>query len=264
MRTSHDAESAAVRGAAHSRHASGRLGSNQGAVVIVLRATCQRDPDMLDHLARCGQRACVVPDAAQALAVVRALVPAVVLLDLRDGEASGLAAWAQLKRIPQVHLIAIAAELQPAAFQRGLDASAHVVVADHASAREIAARIREVVRRGASARAPEGSGLLLDEHRYSATLDGRPLDLTPAEFRLLALLLAAGPRVVSREQVLDSMGTRDVASERSVDSLVHHLRRKLAAVRPGEKIVRATYGAGYRLHLVTAPPTRNGSRGAAP
>jgi len=252
MHASHDAESFTIPGTARAprrAHATATARANLGAVVIVMRATCERDPVLLEHLARCGLRVCVVPDGAHVLAVVRSLAPAVVLLDLRFGDAGALAACPQIKRTPQVQVVVLAAQTHADAIGLGLDLGADDFLGRPAGPREIAARIRGIVRRNAAVAPPAGDGLVLDEHRYSATLDGRILDLTPAEFRLLAMLVASRGRVVSRRQVLESMSPRDGASERSVDSLVHHLRRKLAAVRPAEKLIRATYGAGYSLHL---------------
>ena len=220
-----------------------------GAVVIVMRATCERDPALLEHLARSGLRVCVVPNGGQILAVVRSLAPAVVLLDLRHGDASALAACPQLKRTPQVHVIVLAPRGQAGTCTPGLELGADDFVARPASPREIAARVRAIARHRGASNLAEGDGLVIDEQRYKASLDGRALELTPAEFRLLAMLVAAHHRVLTRRQVLERLGAEDGTSERSVDSLVHHLRRKLAAVRPGRNVIRSTYGAGYSLHL---------------
>ena len=219
-----------------------------GVVIIVLRATCERDPLILEDLARCGLRVCVVPGAEHVLAVVRSLAPAVVLLDLRSGDAGALAACPQIKRTRNVRMVVLADETADAG-SLGVELGPDELLGAPASARDVAARIRAIVRRSSHVAGPVGGGLVLDEHRSSATLDGRALDLTPAEFRLLALLVAAGDRVLSRSEILAALGSRDHASERSVDSLVHHLRRKLAAVRPGEKLIRSTYGAGYSLRI---------------
>jgi two-component system response regulator BaeR len=225
-------------------------GVDTGTVVIVMRATCERDPTMLDQLGESGLRVCVVPNGAQAVAVIRSLAPAVVLLDLRQGDSSALAACAQLKRTPQVHVIVLADRASGDASLAGLEPGADDMILRPASARDIAAHIHAVVRRTVQsiAMAP-GEGLVLDEQRYEATLDGHKLDLTPAEFRLLAMLAAAGDRVLTRREVLDALAPGRDTHERSVDSLVHHLRRKLARVRPGDRMIRSTYGAGYSLKV---------------
>jgi len=222
-------------------------GADTGAVVILLRATCERDPTLLDQLGESGLRVCVVPNGAQAVAVIRSLAPAVVLLDLRHGDTSALPACAQLKRTPQVHVIVLAE--RPDEIVDGLEPGADDVIARPMSARDLASRIRGVVRRSVQPAAALGEGLVLDEQRYQATLDGQPLDLTPAEFRLLAMLASAGDRVLTRRQVLDALAPGRETHERSVDSLVHHLRRKLARVRPGDRMIRSTYGAGYSLKV---------------
>jgi len=221
------------------------------AVVIVLRATCERDPDLLAHLARGGLRVCVVPDARQAVSVVRSLAPAVVLLDVRYGDASALAACPHLKRTPNVSVIVLAQAGQTPACTLGLELGADDFLIQPGSD-DVAARVRAVVRRASPLQNAPAHGLALDEQRHVAMLDGRMLPLTPAEFRLLAALAAARPHVLSRAALLEAVGGRTGAAERSVDSLIHHLRRKLATMRPGQDMVRATYGAGYSLHVERA------------
>jgi len=76
------------------------------------------------------------------------------------------------------------------------------------------------------------------------------LDLTPAEFRLLALLASHPGRIFSRDQVLDGLyDDHRIVTDRAVDSHVKNLRRKLAQVRPGRDLIRSVYGVGYRLDL---------------
>ena len=70
------------------------------------------------------------------------------------------------------------------------------------------------------------------------------------EFRLLTLLASQPGRIFSRDQVLDGLyDDRRIVTDRAVDSHVKNLRRKLAAVRPDEELIRSVYGVGYRLDL---------------
>jgi two-component system response regulator BaeR len=88
----------------------------------------------------------------------------------------------------------------------------------------------------------------VDAETWRASLDGRPLDLTPVEFRLLEALAAKPGRVLSRDQLLDRIyDDHRVVSDRTVDSHVKNLRRKLAAAAPGEELLSSVYGVGYRL-----------------
>ena len=95
--------------------------------------------------------------------------------------------------------------------------------------------------------APARSGLLIDESRYVASLDGIALDLTPVEFRLLRILSGSPGRVFSRAQLLDHLyEDHRVVNDRAVDSHIKNLRRKLQRIRESE-LVESVYGVGYKL-----------------
>jgi two-component system response regulator BaeR len=116
----------------------------------------------------------------------------------------------------------------------------------------VVARVKTVLRRtqpdmpNAATEAP----LQIDETRYSATLDGQELELTPVEFRLLKAMVAARGAILSREKLLDHLyEDHRVVNDRTVDTHVKNLRRKLEKVRPEGEVIRSIYGVGYRLTL---------------
>ena len=81
-------------------------------------------------------------------------------------------------------------------------------------------------------------------------MDGRAVALTPVEFRLLKTLALAPGRIHSRDELLDGLyEDRRVVLDRTVDTHVKKLRRKLAEVAPGEDVIRSIYGVGYALDL---------------
>ncbi len=97
---------------------------------------------------------------------------------------------------------------------------------------------------------PPAIGLFLDEARHSAWLDGVPLRLTPVELRLLLLLGKAPGRTFEREYLLSNLyQDHRVVTDRTIDSHVKNLRRKLSVVRPGADPIASVYGVGYRLDL---------------
>jgi len=92
--------------------------------------------------------------------------------------------------------------------------------------------------------------LVIDEPTHKASLDGKDIDLTPVEFRLLAALAAAPGRVFSRDGLLEKLyADHRVVTDRTVDAHVKNLRRKLDEIRPGSDLVRSIYGVGYKLEL---------------
>jgi two-component system response regulator BaeR len=91
-------------------------------------------------------------------------------------------------------------------------------------------------------------GLTIDEEKFSATIDGQVLDLTPVEFRLLALLASQSGRVFSRDQLMNRIYVDGrVVSDRTVDSHVKNLRQKIHSVAGSDDMIRSIYGVGYKL-----------------
>ena len=88
------------------------------------------------------------------------------------------------------------------------------------------------------------------EKLESRLANGRAIDLTPVEFRLLAALASSPGRVFPRDKLLERLyADHRVVTDRTVDTHVKNLRRKLEEVRPGEDLVRSIYGVGYKLEL---------------
>ncbi len=112
------------------------------------------------------------------------------------------------------------------------------------------ARVKAVLRRvnskdSASDDAP--NQLVLDEEGWRALADGKDIELTAVEFQLLKVMMSAPGRIFSREQLMDHM-YRDhrIVSERTVDSHIKKLRRKIADAWPEREIIRSVYGVGYK------------------
>jgi two-component system response regulator BaeR len=129
----------------------------------------------------------------------------------------------------------------------GLDSGADDYICKPYSPREVVARVKAILRRqrydGAS---PAGHGLLIDTPSLRATLHGKELDLTQVEFRLLKTLTTTPGRVYSRDRLIDTLyDDGRIVTDRTVDSHVKNLRRKLEAAAPGHNPIRSVYGAGY-------------------
>lgn len=180
--------------------------------------------------------------------------PDLVLLDLMLPGRDGLELCRDIRSRTSIPVIMVTARTEEIDRLLGLELGADDYICKPYSPREVVARVKAVLRRSAADQAParmrEAGGLEIDEGAWSARLDGVPLDLTPVEFRLLALLAGQPGRIFSRDQVLDGLyDDRRVVTDRAVDSHVKNLRRKLAAVRPDEELIRSVYGVGYRLDL---------------
>ena len=201
-----------------------------------------------DYLKAAGFDTHVIGDGAEVVDWVRAQAPDLMLLDLMLPGRDGLEICRDVRAFSDVPIIMVTAKVEEIDRLIGLDAGADDYVCKPFSVRELVARVRAILRRG---RAPvSAAGLILDEQAHRAHLDGRPLDLTPVEFRLLRVLAASPGRVFPRERLLERIyEDHRVVTDRTVDAHVKNLRRKLEEVRPGEELVRSIYGVGYKLEL---------------
>ena len=199
-----------------------------------------------DYLKAAGYEAHSIGNGTEVVPWVRANSPDLILLDLMLPGRDGLDICRELRGFSDVPIVMVTAKVEEIDRLIGLDLGADDYVCKPFSVRELVARVRTILRRR---RAPS-AGLVLDEAKHLAQLDGRSLDLTPVELRLLGTLAAAPGRVFSRGKLLERLyHDHRVVTDRTVDAHIKNLRRKLEAVRPGEELVRSIYGVGYKLEL---------------
>ena len=198
----------------------------------------------VDYLKSQGYDTHWIADGSEVVAWVRAHAPDLILLDLMLPGRDGLEVCRELRIFTDVPIVMVTAKVEEIDRLVGLDLGADDYVCKPFSIRELVARVRAILRRPRSA----PNGLSVDEHR--ATLDGKELDLTPVELRLLRALASSPGRVFPRERLLERLyEDHRVVTDRTVDAHVKNLRRKLEEVRPGEDLVRSIYGVGYKLEL---------------
>jgi len=129
----------------------------------------------------------------------------------------------------------------------GLELGADDYICKPFSPREVVARVKAVLRRAKRGERPPEPGVKLDEAGYRATIGGRDLNLTAVEFHLLKVLADHPGRIYTREQLMDAMYRDErVVADRTVDSHIKKIRRKIAAVLPDREVVHSVYGLGYK------------------
>jgi len=207
------------------------------------------------NLEREGYQVAAARDGEEALAKTRKENPDLVILDLMLPKLDGLEVCRQLKGDPKtarIPIIMLTAKTQEADRVVGLELGADDYVAKPFSVRELAARVKAVLRRGQPTEAPvlwKGWDLEVDWERRKVKSKKKLVELTPKEFELLKVLVEASGRVLSRELLLEKVWGYDQASEiqsRTVDLHISQLRQKLGS--PGKQILTVT-GAGYRFRM---------------
>jgi two-component system response regulator BaeR len=201
-----------------------------------------------DYLRAAGYAVHVLADGREVVPRVRDHPPALLLLDLMLPGKDGLSVCRELRSFTELPVIMVTARTEEIDRLLGLELGADDYVCKPYSPREVVARVKAVLRRLERSREAPGGRLRIDTETWEAALDGRPLTLTPVEFRLLEALAGRPGRVLSREQLLARIyDDHRVVSDRTVDSHIKNLRRKLQEAAPGEDLVRSVYGIGYRL-----------------
>lgn len=182
---------------------------------------------------------------------VRNNSPDVVLLDLMLPGKDGLTVCRELRSHTEIPIIMVTARVDEIDRLLGLELGADDYICKPFSPREVVARVKALLRRIEMARTnPEaaGHGLIVDKDKFSATINGQALDLTPVEFRLLALLASQPGRVFSRDQLMQKIYLDGrIVSDRTVDSHVKNLRQKIHCVVGNDDMIHSIYGVGYKL-----------------
>ena len=207
---------------------------------------------LTEYLSEQGYRVVTAPDGRQALFVARQAHPDLILLDIMMPEMGGYEFIRLYRQEAETPIILLTAKLEETDKVVGLELGADDYVTKPFGMYELVARIRAVLRRvGKGARPAEmlrAAGIVLDRGRRQVHVDGRPVNLTPSEFDLLAILMAAPGRVFSRADLLHRLqGYTPEGVERTIDVHIRNLRTKIEPTPRHPKYVETVFGVGYRF-----------------
>ena len=215
---------------------------------------------LADYLRREGHAPTCFEAGDVALDAARTEPPDLMLLDVMLPGLDGLSVLRALRAFSRLPVILVTARVEEVDRILGLELGADDYVCKPFSPREVVARVNALLRRVAYEGAGHGempalpSRVTLAPDEMRARVDGRPVDLTPVEFRLLEALFAAPGRVFSRQQLMDAAYTdHRVVSDRTIDTHVKNLRRKLGDALGEEPPLGSVYGVGYRWDPFDAP-----------
>ena len=219
------------------------------------------DPDTVKlvalYLGRDGHKVMSAGDGVEGvegLRLAREARPDLVVLDLMLPKLDGIEVCRALREESDVPIVMVTARVEEVDRLAGLDLGADDYVTKPFSPKELAARVRAVLRRSARDSLDKGPSELeyrdikVDLQRRSAYVGTASLPLTPTEFRLLVLLMREPGRTFTREQIIDLVFGYDFDGfDRTVDAHVANLRRKLEVDSAGPKHIHTIYGIGYRF-----------------
>jgi DNA-binding response OmpR family regulator len=195
-----------------------------------------------DYLRAGGFDVITAEDGVRALELVRGRRPDLVVLDLGLPGMDGTDVARAIRRDSDLPIIMLTARVQEDDRLRGLEIGADDYITKPFSPRELVARVRAVLRRAR----PESSDvfrvddLIIDVPRMRVARGEQPIDLTPAEFQIVATMARNAGRVFTRSQLLDVIAAESF--DRAIDSHIKNIRRKL-----GARYVESVYGIGYKF-----------------
>jgi DNA-binding response OmpR family regulator len=230
-----------------------------GARVLVAEDDPKQANLIRVYLEREGHSVLVVGDGGKALEHSRARRPDLLVLDVMLPGVDGLDVCRILRAESDVPILLLTARSTEDDKLLGLDLGADDYVTKPFSPRELAARVRALLRRAGKgvpvAAAVRAVGELeIDAARFEVRVEGRPVVLTAKEFGILEVLAAEPGRVFTRAQIIDrAFGFDHYVLERTVDVHVMNLRRKIERDPAEPRYVQTVYGRGYRLAEPDSP-----------
>lgn len=214
------------------------------------------------NLANEGFEVTALADGSAGLSLLRKSAPDLLILDLMLPKMPGLEVCKEIRRDPALNrlpILMLTARGEEADRVIGLEMGADDYVTKPFSPRELAARVKALLRRtepaGDVERAIEVGRLLIDPSSYRVTRAGKPLTLSTLEFRLIYYLAARPNRVFTRDQLLDAVwGTDRFVTPRSVDVYIRRLREKIETDPENPVHLKTVRGAGYLFESVAVRP----------
>ncbi|MFN8413413.1 MAG: response regulator transcription factor [Anaerolineales bacterium] len=203
-----------------------------------------------DYLEKNGYRVVTATDGQSALTTARREKPDLIVLDLMLPILDGREVCKILRRESDVPIIMLTALAEEVDQITGLEIGADDYITKPFSPRALVARVRAMLRRAhGEVKLPaiiRSGALEIDTEKYLAMLNSKPIQLTPNEFKLLTLLAGHIGQTLTREQLLEDMHGATSSVDRSVDSHIKNLRKKLE-VDSNSPSIETVYGIGYRF-----------------
>ena len=213
-------------------------------IAQVLKAYCEREQFTVSLL----------ESGATAVEVITRDAPDFIILDVMLPGKDGLTICREVRQFSTVPIIMLTARVDEIDRLLGLELGADDYVCKPFSPREVIARMRTILRRVTSTPSEQSGSLLcygavtVDPERHRCEVDGKRVELTPVELRILTLLLTRPGRVYPRDTIIHSAyDDHRVVSDRTIDSHIKNLRRKLEDNGADPEIIRSIYGVGYKL-----------------
>jgi two-component system, OmpR family, response regulator BaeR len=206
-----------------------------------------------DYFYAAGFRVSCLECGDEVVPFVRKDQPDAILLDIGLPGKDGIEVCREIRGFSEVPILMLTARVEEVDRILGLELGADDYICKPFSPREVVARIKAVLRRVQRVQKKKllrAGEIELDEEAYRVMICGQEIILTPIEFRLLKVMLSRPNRVFSRSELIHHVQGYDFEGyDRTVDTHIKNLRKKIAAMLPDREIIHSIYGVGYKLQV---------------
>ena len=227
------------------------MSSAKGEILIIEDEVAIADI-VVDYLKRDGFGAEHRVDGSEVQTLVATGRFALILLDVMLPGLDGFELCRALRKTSAIPIIMMTARVEEIDRLIGLELGADDYICKPFSPREVVARVKAVLRRHAPNEPQQQESthpLEIDQDSFIVQLYGKKIDLTPSEFKLFSALGAKPGRVWSRAQLLDVFSGEKDVFDRTIDSHVKNIRKKISQFFPELDLIQSVYGIGYRLEI---------------
>jgi len=201
-----------------------------------------------DYLVQSGFAVSLIHDGLEVEKWLGEHQTSLVLLDLMLPGKDGVEICKDIRKTSALPVIMITAKVDEIDRLLGLELGADDYICKPFSPREVVARVKAVLRRSDGSEKASDRGLVLDTDTYKATINGNDLHLTAVEFQLLKVLSDQPGRIFSRSVLVDKIYSDGrVVSDRTIDSHIKKLRKKISAQVPDAELIHSLYAVGYKF-----------------
>ncbi|WGO84719.1 two-component system response regulator BaeR [Arsenophonus apicola] len=208
---------------------------------------------LVDYLQAAGFQSDWLLDGNSVIKRVKNFSPDLILLDLMLPGTDGLSICRQLRQFSDIPIIIVTAKSEELDRLVGLEIGADDYICKPFSPREVIARIKTILRRCYRQTNAQNNDLklIVDDSAFQIHYQHQTVELTPAEFRLLKFLSQHPGKVFSRDKLLNNLyDDYRIVTDRTIDSHIKNLRRKLQLLDKQRQFIRSVYGLGYRWEPV--------------
>ena len=228
------------------------MSNYQKKTILVVEDETSLATVLCEYLSQSGFQTHILEDGLEVIDWVKLHQPDLLILDLMLPGRNGLDIYRELRTFSEIPVVMATARVDEIDRLVGLELGADDYICKPYSPREVVVRVKNILRRFSDENSASKSkqALCIDDKKMTVSFYEQVVVLTPAEFRLLSFFNKHPEQVFSREQLMTHIYEDSrVVTDRTIDSHIKNLRRKLQAVSADSECIKSIYGVGYKLEI---------------